>query len=90
MGLTTAKPLIAEQPKGIRRSPCETPASRLEQSDPFFMDVNDGACGQGLSGHVDRQFDPVGAHRARLMWMTFGLACCAGRNDPDGDAALRL
>ncbi len=73
MGLTTAKPLIAEQPKGIIDPNTGKPVGA---DDPFFLEVNDELADKGfLVTSTDNLIQ--WARTGSLMWMTFGLACCA-------------
>ena len=45
--------------------------------DPFFVGLNDGTVRQGLHRHRGTEDLVTWARTGSLMWMTFGLACCA-------------
>nr|MCU0819567.1 NADH-quinone oxidoreductase subunit B [Beijerinckiaceae bacterium] len=65
--------LVAPQPKGIL-----DPATGkvLGANDPFFTEINKELADKGFL--VTASEDLIAwARTGSLMWMTFGLACCA-------------
>ena len=73
MGLTTTEPLVAPKPKGIIDPNTGNPVGA---DDAFFMDVNNELADKGfLVTSTDNLIQ--WARTGSLMWMTFGLACCA-------------
>ena len=72
MGLITRRhALAAAAGKSIRR-----PASRASANDPFFTEINNELADKGFL--VTTTDDLINwARTGSLMWMTFGLACCA-------------
>ena len=75
MGLIAAdaRTMVAPAPRGIIDPNTGKPVGA---NDPFFSDVNDELADKGFL--VTSTEDLI--HWARtgsLMWMTFGLACCA-------------
>ena len=72
MGLT-ADPLVAPRPRGILDPATGKPAGA---NDPFFGSVSDQLADKGFL--VTSTDDLIQwARTGSLMWMTFGLACCA-------------
>ncbi len=73
MGLSSSSTLIAQQPKGLVDPKTGKP---IGSDDPFFMDVNDELGDKGfLVTTTDKLIQ--WARTGSLMWMQFGLACCA-------------
>jgi NADH-quinone oxidoreductase subunit B len=72
MGLT-AGPVVAPAPRGIL-DPAHRQADRRRR--PFLRRSRRQSRRQGFSGHLDRRAHQW-ARAGSLMWMTFGLACCA-------------
>jgi len=69
-GTTT---LIAPQPKGILDPKTGQP---IGSDNPYFMDINNELADKGFI--VTSTDDLINwARTGSLMWMTFGLACCA-------------
>ncbi len=64
--------LAAPAPKGLL-GPDGRPVGA---TDPFFRRAEQRTRGQGLPRHGDGRPDQLG-RTGSLMWMTFGLACCA-------------
>ncbi|MGQ0681965.1 NuoB/complex I 20 kDa subunit family protein [Bradyrhizobium sp.] len=72
-GITAASPAIAPAPKGILDPATGKPVGA---SDPFFLEVNHELSDKGF--FVAAADDLITwARTGSLMWMTFGLACCA-------------
>lgn len=74
MGLSQGSgPLIAPSAKGVIDPRTGKPVG---SDDPFFLDVNDQLADKGF---VVTATDELinWARTGSLMWMTFGLACCA-------------
>ena len=73
MGLTTTEPLVAPQPQGIIDPNTGKPVGA---DDAFFLEVNNELADKGfLVTSTDNLIQ--WARTGSLMWMTFGLACCA-------------
>ncbi|HRY02520.1 MAG TPA: NADH-quinone oxidoreductase subunit B family protein, partial [Beijerinckiaceae bacterium] len=74
MGLTDSRPtLVAAAPKGIIDPATGKP---IGANDPYFLGVNDQLADKGfLVTSTDELI--AWARTGSLMWMTFGLACCA-------------
>ena len=73
MGLTTTEPLVAPQSKGIIDPNTGKPVG---EDDAFFLEVNNELADKGfLVTSTDNLIQ--WARTGSLMWMTFGLACCA-------------
>src|SRR5690348_18288268 len=76
MGLsptTTSSPAIAPAPKGILDPSTGKPVGA---TDPDFLEVNHELSDKGF--FVAATDDLITwARKGSLMWMTFGLACCA-------------
>ena len=76
MGLTPASsagPVVAPAPKGILDPSTGKPVGA---NDPFFLEVNSELSDKGF--FVAATDDLITwARTGSLMWMTFGLACCA-------------
>src|SRR5207237_4925444 len=71
--LVTSSPAIAPAPKGILDPATGKPVGA---SDPFFLEVNHELSDKGF--FVAAADDLITwARTGSLMWMTFGLACCA-------------
>ena len=65
--------LIAPQPKGILDPKTGQP---IGSDNPYFMDINNELADKGFI--VTSTDDLINwARTGSLMWMTFGLACCA-------------
>ncbi len=65
--------LIAPQPKGILDPNTGQP---IGSDNPYFMDINNELADKGFI--VTSTDDLINwARTGSLMWMTFGLACCA-------------
>ncbi len=63
-------------------------SSTSPRTDPFFTEVSSELADRGfLVTSADELIQ--WARTGSLMWMTFGLACCARRDDAGVDAALR-
>ncbi len=76
MGLSpdmTAGTLVAPEPKGIIDP---RPASRSARNDPFFGAINEELSDKGFLVTSSRALINW-ARSGSLMFMTFGLACCA-------------
>ena len=73
MGLTpTASPLVAPQPKGLT----DASGRPLGADDPFYGEINNELADKGwLVTSTDELI--AWSRNGSLMWMTFGLACCA-------------
>jgi NADH-quinone oxidoreductase subunit B len=68
-----SSPDIAQAPKGILDPSTGKPVGA---SDPFFLEVNHELSDKGF--FVAAADDLITwARTGSLMWMTFGLACCA-------------
>ena len=73
MGLSPTTTAIAPAPKGIIDPATGRP---IGSNDPFFVDVNHELSDKGF--FVAAADDLITwARTGSLMWMTFGLACCA-------------
>ena len=74
MGLTNdSGPLVAPRPKGILDPSTGKPVGA---DDRFFGEINDELADKGFL--VTTADDLINwARTGSLMWMTFGLACCA-------------
>jgi NADH-quinone oxidoreductase subunit B len=75
MGLSDAsqRTLVAPAPRGIIDPATGKPVGA---NDPFFMSINDQLADKGFL--VTSTDDLINwARTGSLMWMTFGLACCA-------------
>src|SRR5438876_9184327 len=76
MGLSptaTPSPAIASAPKGILDPATGKPVGA---GDPFFLEVNHELSDKGfITAAADDLI--TWARTGSLMWMTFGLACCA-------------
>ena len=76
MGLSptaTSQPAIAPAPKGILDPATGRPVGA---NDPYFLEVNHELSDKGF--FVAAADDLIiWARTGSLMWMTFGLACCA-------------
>ena len=76
MGLnpaTSSGPVVAPAPKGILDPSTGRPVGA---NDPFFLEVNSELSDKGF--FVAATDDLITwARTGSLMWMTFGLACCA-------------
>ena len=71
MGLNQT--LVAQQPRGILDPNTGKPVGA---NDPFFVGMNDQLADKGFI--VTSTDDLINwARTGSLMWMTFGLACCA-------------
>jgi NADH-quinone oxidoreductase subunit B len=72
MGVSNA-PLVAPRP---RESSIPAPASRRQPTTAFFGEINNELADKGfLVTSTDELIN--WARTGSLMWMTFGLACCA-------------
>src|SRR4051812_14247640 len=70
---TGSSPAIAQAPKGILDPSTGKPVGA---NDPFFLEVNHELSDKGF--FVAAADDLITwARTGSLMWMTFGLACCA-------------
>jgi NADH-quinone oxidoreductase subunit B len=56
-------------------------------SDPYFMQIRDDLADKGFFTATAEELI-TWARTGSLMWMTFGLACCAVEMMQDVDAAL--
>ena len=74
MGLiTTGSTLVAPAPKGVLDPNTGKP---IGADDPYFMEINNELADKGfLVTSTDELIN--WARTGSLMWMTFGLACCA-------------
>ncbi|MET0747426.1 MAG: NADH-quinone oxidoreductase subunit B, partial [Rhizobium sp.] len=74
MGVTQGNTtLVAQQPKGLIDPSTGRP---IGSNDPFFGEVNDELADKGfLVTTADALI--TWARTGSLMWMQFGLACCA-------------
>ena len=74
MGLTEqGGTLVAPKPKGVLDPATGNPVGA---SDPFFLEVNNELADRGfLVTSADNLIQ--WSRQGSLMWMTFGLACCA-------------
>ena len=74
MGLSAQSgTLVAPQPKGIIDPRTNKP---IGADDPYFMEINNELADKGfLVTSTDELIN--WARTGSLMWMTFGLACCA-------------
>ena len=73
MGVATTSTLVAQQPKGIIDPSTGKPVG---SNDPFFGEINNELADKGfLVTSTDELIN--WARTGSLMWMTFGLACCA-------------
>ena len=71
MGLT-ASPAIAPRPRGL----LDASGQPIGANDPYFVSVNNQLADKGFI--VTSTDDLIQwARTGSLMWMTFGLACCA-------------
>jgi len=62
-------------------------ATAQTAADPYFLSINDRLADKGfLVTTADELIN--WARTGSLMWMTFGLACCAVENDAGRDAPL--
>jgi NADH-quinone oxidoreductase subunit B len=74
MGLTERAPtLVAPAPKGIIDPSTGKPVGA---DDPFFRGINDELADKGFIVTATDELI-TWARTGSLMWMTFGLACCA-------------
>ncbi|MDQ2083116.1 NADH-quinone oxidoreductase subunit B family protein [Xanthobacteraceae bacterium Astr-EGSB] len=74
MGLTERAPtLVAPAPKGIIDPSTGRPVGA---DDPFFRGINDELADKGFIVTATDELI-TWARTGSLMWMTFGLACCA-------------
>ena len=75
MGLITneSQPLIAQAPRGILDPATGKP---IGANDPYFMTINDQLADKGFIVTATDELINW-ARTGSLMWMTFGLACCA-------------
>jgi len=73
MGLSpTASPLIVAEPKGLT----DAAGRPLGADDPFYGEINNELADKGwLVTSTDELIN--WSRTGSLMWMTFGLACCA-------------
>ena len=86
MGVSPSEqsPLVAQQPKGDHRS-LDRQAGRQQRA--FFGEINNELADKGfLVTSTDELIN--WARTGSLMWMTFGLACCAVEDDAGVHAAL--
>ena len=73
MGVATMNTMVAEAPKGIIDPSTGKPVGA---NDPFFGEINNELADKGfLVTSTDELIN--WARTGSLMWMTFGLACCA-------------
>ena len=73
MGLTDQGTLVAPAPRGLIDPRTNRPAGA---DDPFYSEVNAELADKGFL--VTSTDDLINwARTGSLMWMTFGLACCA-------------
>src|SRR6478672_7502158 len=73
MGLAHSNTLVASRPKGIVDPATGKPVGN---NDPFFGEINNELADKGfLVTSTDELIN--WARTGSLMWMTFGLACCA-------------
>ena len=73
MGLSDRSPAVAPAPKGVLDPATGRPVGA---NDPYFLSVNDQLADKGfLVTSTDELI--AWARTGSLMWMTFGLACCA-------------
>ncbi len=73
VGLMANQTLVAQEPKGIIDPATGQPVG---SRDPFFTEINDQLADKGFI--VTASDDLIQwARTGSLMWMTFGLACCA-------------
>ncbi|MDB5559258.1 MAG: nuoB, partial [Enterovirga sp.] len=73
MGLTASPVAVAPAPRGIIDPSTGKPVGA---TDPFFREVNAELADKGFL--VTSAEDLITwARTGSLMWMTFGLACCA-------------
>ena len=73
MGLMGTSPAAAPAPRGILDPATGKPVGA---NDPFFSTINDQLADKGfLVTTADELI--IWARTGSLMWMTFGLACCA-------------
>ena len=71
MGLNET--LVAQAPRGILDPATGKP---MGASDPFFLGMNDQLADKGFIVTATEDLI-IWARTGSLMWMTFGLACCA-------------
>ena len=73
MGLTSGAPLVAPAAKGIIDPATGKPVGA---NDKFFGELNDELADKGFLVTATDDLI-IWARTGSLMWMTFGLACCA-------------